>query len=114
MRQGLFLPSLFPHEPAHTRVLARATRSESNITSEGTTVLATRFHVGSKVRVCRASLSGPVTTSEFTIVERYAVEGREAMYRLSSVPGEAERVVPESELRRTRLHLSQPKAGVPA
>lgn len=31
---------------------------------------------------------------------------REAMYRLPCIRGEAERVVPESELRRTRLHLS--------
>jgi hypothetical protein len=99
MKQGLFLPSSFPHQPAHTRVLARATRSGSNIASEGPVVPATRFHVGSKVRVCTASLSGPVTSNEFTIVERYAVEGREAMYRLSSMPGEAERMVPESELR---------------
>jgi hypothetical protein len=69
---------------------------------------STRFDVGSRVCVSIGSLSGPATTGEFRIVERYAVEGREAMYRLASIQGAAERLVPESELRRTRLHLSQP------
>jgi hypothetical protein len=69
---------------------------------------STLFDVGSLVCVSAASFSGPETTSEFRIVERYAVEGREAMYRLSSLQGAAERMVPESELRRTRLHLSRP------
>lgn len=112
MRQGLFLPSSFPHQPAFTRVLARATRSDLKTAPEGTTMSATRFNVGSQVRVCTASLSGPATTDEFTIMERHAVEGREAMYRLSSIRGEAERMVPESELRRARLHLSRPQTGV--
>jgi hypothetical protein len=66
------------------------------------------FAVGSRVCVSTASLSGPATTAQFRIVECYAVEGREAMYRLSSIQGAAERMVPESELRRTRLHVSQP------
>jgi hypothetical protein len=112
MKQGVFLPSSFPHEPVHIRVLARARRSPSNIAPEGTTMSTTRFDVGSRVRVSTASLSGPATTSEFTIVERYAVEGREAMYRLSGSRGEGERMAPESELRRARLHLSRPQMGV--
>ena len=74
----------------------------------------TRFNVGSQVRVCTASLSGPSTADEFTIMERYAVEGREAMYRLSGIRGEGERVVPESELRRARLHLSRHGTGASA
>jgi hypothetical protein len=66
------------------------------------------FDVGSRVCVSAASLSGPATTDEFRVVERYAVEGREAMYRLSSSQGAPERMVPESELQRARLHLSRP------
>jgi hypothetical protein len=105
MRQGLFLPSSFPHEPTRIHVLGRATHAGQGIGSERTTMAKSRFTVGSEVSVCTASLSGPATTSPFTVLERYAVEGQEAMYRLSDVPGETERVVPQSELRRTRLHL---------
>jgi hypothetical protein len=61
--------------------------------------------VGSRICVSADSLSGPATTSEFRIIDRYPVEGCEPMYRLSSTRGQMERVVPESELRRTGLHL---------
>jgi hypothetical protein len=54
---------------------------------------------GQRVRVCRSSLSGPATTGEFEIMGSYLAEGHEHMYRLRSVQGRTERVVPESELR---------------
>ena len=63
------------------------------------------FDVGNHVRVSAASLSGPATKGEFRIEERYAVEGREPLYRLSSIEGATERMVPESELQPARLHL---------
>jgi hypothetical protein len=64
--------------------------------------------MGSRVCVSADSLSGPATTNEFRIIDRYPVEGQEAMYRLASTRGHTERVVPEGELRRTRLHLLPP------
>jgi len=38
-------------------------------------------------------------------MERYRIEGREPMYRLLSTRERTERMVRESELRRSRLHL---------
>jgi hypothetical protein len=61
-----------------------------------------RFDLGSRICVSPDSLSGPATTNEFRIVDCYPVEGREPMYRLSSIHGRTERMVPESELRRIR------------
>lgn len=57
------------------------------------------YLVGERVQVSRGSLSGPITTEEFEILGRYAVEGQQPMYRLHSVHGAAERLVPQIELR---------------
>ena len=63
------------------------------------------LNVGSRVCVSAESLSGRRTASEFRVMERYRIEGREPMYRLLSTRERTERMVRESELRRSRLHL---------
>ena len=57
------------------------------------------YLVGERVHVSKGSLSGPVTMEEFEIVGRYTVEGHQPMYRLHSVQGAAERMVPQNEIR---------------
>jgi hypothetical protein len=59
-----------------------------------------QYAVGDHVHVAIGSLSGPATTGTFEIMGSYRVESREPMYRLLSIQDRAERVVPQSELRR--------------
>jgi hypothetical protein len=68
--------------------------------------MANDLNVGSRVCVAAESMSGQPTPGEFRVMERYQIEGREPMYRLLSTRERTERMVPESELRRPRLHLS--------
>jgi hypothetical protein len=56
------------------------------------------YSAGCHVRVSDASLSGPATMGEFEIMRRYPVEGGEPMYRLRSIRGRDERMVPGNEL----------------
>jgi hypothetical protein len=57
------------------------------------------YRIGQHVRVWESSLSGPVTTGEFEIMGIYSVEACKLMYyRLRSIRGRDERVVPESEI----------------
>ena len=58
------------------------------------------YAVGDQVHVAIGSLSGPAATGAFEIMGWYRVESCEPMYRLLSVQDRAERVVPQSELRR--------------
>ena len=59
-----------------------------------------QYAVGDHVHVAIGSLSGPATTSTFEIMGFYRVERFEPMYRLLSIHDRAERMVPQSELRR--------------
>ena len=60
-----------------------------------------QYAVGDHVHVSRASLSGPPSTGAFEIVGFYRVENDEPMYRLLSIQDQAERMVPQRELRPT-------------
>jgi hypothetical protein len=59
-----------------------------------------RYVVGDHVYVSRGSLSGPATTGAFKIAGIYHVEDYEPMCRLVSLQDRAQRLVPQSELRR--------------
>ena len=60
-----------------------------------------QYVVGDHVHVSSGSLSGPPATGAFEIMGFYRVENDEPMYRLLSIQDRAERMVPQSELRRT-------------
>jgi hypothetical protein len=58
------------------------------------------YMVGDHMYVSRGSLSGPATTTAFEIINFYNVEDYEPMCRLLSLQDRAQRIVPQSELRR--------------
>jgi hypothetical protein len=57
-----------------------------------------KYEAGSHVRVSETSLSGPATTGFFEVVSRYDTCGSGAIYRLRSINGGSERMVPEGEM----------------
>jgi hypothetical protein len=59
-----------------------------------------QYTVGDHVYVSSGSLSGPATTATFEIMSFYGVEDYERMCRLLSLQDRAQRLVPQSELRR--------------
>jgi hypothetical protein len=63
-------------------------------------IRAEQYVVGEHVHVSNGSLSGPATTAAFEIISVHHVEGYEPMCRLSSLHDRAQRMVPQSELRR--------------
>lgn len=58
------------------------------------------YLVGERVYVTSASLSGPESSGPFEIMSVHDVEDREPMCRLLSLRDRAQRMVPQSELRR--------------
>lgn len=61
---------------------------------------AEQYAVGEHVHVSSGSLSGPATTAAFEIISVHHVENCEPMCRLLSLQDRAQRMVPQSELRR--------------
>ena len=61
---------------------------------------AEHYMVGDHVSVSSGSLSGPATTATFEIISFYRGEDYEPMCRLLSLQDRAQRLVPQSELRR--------------
>ena len=57
-----------------------------------------KFSVGSTVQVSRRSLSGQSAVGSFKVLARYPSESSGPMYRVRSVLGQEERMVPEHEL----------------
>ncbi len=57
-----------------------------------------KFPVGTTVHVSRRSLAGQAATGAFKVVARYTSESAGPLYRVRSVTGLQERMVPEYEL----------------
>ena len=63
-------------------------------------IRAEQYVVGEHVYVSSGSLSGPATSAAFEIISVHHVEDYEPMCRLLSLQDRAQRMVPQSELRR--------------
>lgn len=57
-----------------------------------------KFPVGTTVHVSRRSLSGQAAAGAFKVLARYTSESAGPLYRVRSVTGLEERMVPEYEL----------------